>query len=51
MGGLLKEFALFLTAEKKWWLVPMLVVLGLIGVLVLLAVLFPAFQPFVYTVI
>jgi hypothetical protein len=48
MAGLLKEFWLFLKAEKKWWLVPMLVVMGLVGVLVVLAVLFPSAAPFIY---
>ena len=49
MSGLLKEFWLFLKAEKKWWLVPMLVVMGIIGVLVVVSVLFPSVAPFVYT--
>ena len=51
MGSLLKEFWLFLRQEKKWWLVPMLVVMGLIGVLVLVAVLFPSVAPFIYPLI
>lgn len=50
MSGLLGEFWQFLKEEKKWWLVPMLIVLGLIGVLVVLAVLFPASVPFIYPV-
>jgi competence protein ComGC len=49
MSGLLKEFWLFLKQEKKWWLVPMLIVMGIIGVLVLVAVIFPSAAPFVYT--
>jgi hypothetical protein len=49
MTGLLKEFWLFLKAEKKWWLVPMLIVMGIIGVLVVMAVLFPSAAPFIYT--
>jgi competence protein ComGC len=51
MGGLLKEFWLFLKQEKKWWLVPMLVVMGLIAVVVVLTYLFPAFAPFIYPII
>lgn len=51
MSGLLKEFWLFLMQEKKWWLVPMLVVMGLIGVLVIVAFIFPGVAPFIYTVI
>ena len=48
MSGLLKEFWLFLKAEKKWWLVPMLVVMALIGALVVVAALFPSAAPFIY---
>lgn len=51
MSGLLKEFWLFLKQEKKWWLVPMLIVIGLIGVLVVVAVLFPSVAPFIYPLI
>jgi hypothetical protein len=50
MGGVFREFWLFLKQEKKWWLVPMLLVMGLVGVLVLLLHLFPAFAPFIYPV-
>ncbi|MBI4230926.1 MAG: hypothetical protein HY608_08845 [Planctomycetes bacterium] len=32
--NLLKEFFLFLREEKRWWLVPFLLVLALVGVLV-----------------
>ena len=31
MGDLFKEFWLFLKEEKKWWLVPMLIVMGVVG--------------------
>ena len=51
MGGLLREFWLFLKQEKKWWLVPMLVVLGLVGVLVLVAYLYPGVAPFIYPIV
>ena len=51
MGGLVKEFWLFLKQEKKWWLVPMLLVMGVIGVLVVWLYLFPAIAPFIYPVI
>ncbi len=50
MGGLLKEFWLFLREEKKWWLVPMLVVIGLVAVLVVLTALYPSFAPFIYPI-
>jgi hypothetical protein len=44
--GLLVEFWDFLRTNKKWWLLPILVVLGLIGVLVLLSS--SAVAPFIY---
>jgi hypothetical protein len=31
-----QEFLLFLSENKKWWLLPILIVLGLVGVLVVL---------------
>ena len=51
MSGLLREFWLFLKQEKKWWLVPMLGVMAVIGVFVVLAVLFPGVAPFIYPLI
>ena len=35
--GLLIEFAHFLRYNKKWWLIPILVTLALLGVLVFLS--------------
>ena len=35
--GLLAEFALFLRDNKKWWLVPILLVLALFGALIFLS--------------
>jgi competence protein ComGC len=51
MGSLLREFWLFLKQEKKWWLLPMLVVLGIVGALVLVAYLYPGVAPFIYPVV
>ena len=51
MGSLLREFWLFLKQEKKWWMVPMLVVIGLVGVLVVLTALFPQLAPFIYPLV
>ena len=45
--GLLGEFAEFLVQNKKWWLVPILLVLGLFGLLMVLASSGAA--PFIYT--
>lgn len=44
---LAKEFLLFLKENKKWWLLPILLVLGVVGVLVMLGGSGAA--PFIYT--
>ena len=44
--GLFREFLAFLRHNKKWWLVPILVVLLLVGVLVVLGG--TALGPFIY---
>ena len=36
-SSLFKEFVQFLREEKKWWMIPMLIVFALVGVLVVLA--------------
>ncbi len=48
-GGksLVSEFLYFLGQNKKWWLVPILLVMGLMGLLVVLAGSGAA--PFIYT--
>ena len=45
--GLLREFWDFLRYNKKWWLLPILVTLLLLGAFVLLTG--TAFAPFIYT--
>lgn len=45
--SLLKEFLLFIKEEKKWWLVPLIAVLLLVGALVLFASTSPI-APFIY---
>lgn len=45
--GLVAEFFDFLKHNKKWWLLPILVVLGLFGLLMALASTGAA--PFIYT--
>jgi hypothetical protein len=44
--GLLAEFVDFVRHNKKWWLIPILVTLGLVGLLVLLSS--SAVAPFIY---
>jgi hypothetical protein len=43
----MQEFWLFITENKKWWLIPILLVCSLVGVLFLLASTGAA--PFIYT--
>jgi hypothetical protein len=45
--SLLQEFFLFITENKKWWLIPIMLALALMGVLVILAGTGAA--PFIYT--
>ena len=44
--GLISEFREFLLHHKKWWLIPILIALGLVSVLVLLSS--SAIAPFIY---
>lgn len=45
--SLVREFMLFVIENKKWWLIPILLVLGLLGLLVVLGSTGAA--PFIYT--
>ena len=45
--GIVAEFLDFLRHNKKWWLLPILIVLGLFGILMALASTGAA--PFIYT--
>ena len=50
MFQLLREFLQFLKQEKKWWLVPLVVILLLIGALIVFtsgSVLGPLMYPFI----
>lgn len=51
MTSILKEFWLFLRHERKWWMAPMLVVLGLVGIVAVVAALHPALAPFIYPLV
>ena len=46
-GNLVTEFWGFLRANKKWWLLPILLVMLLLGLLILMSGSFAA--PFIYT--
>lgn len=45
--SLAQEFFVFVTQNKKWWLIPILLVLSLVGLLVVLGSTGAA--PFIYT--
>ncbi len=45
--GLISEFIAFLKENKKWWLLPILLVIGLLGVLVFFSG--TPIAPFIYT--
>ena len=46
-SGLVSEFLQFLSHNKKWWLLPILLVLGLMTLLIVLGG--TAAAPFIYT--
>lgn len=45
--SIISEFIYFLSENKKWWLAPIIIVLGLVGLLVLMSGSGAA--PFIYT--
>ena len=49
MINFLKEFATFLMERKKYWLLPIIIVLALFGVLIVLSQ-GSAVAPFIYTI-
>ena len=48
MAELVREFWLFLKVRKKWWLAPIVIVMGLLGALIV-ATQGSALAPFIYT--
>ena len=49
MGSFLKELFAYMSARKKWWLLPIVIVLVLFGGLLILAQ-GSAVAPFIYTI-
>ena len=50
MWNLLKECLIFLLKEKKWWLIPLVIILALLSALILFSsgsVLAPFMYPFI----
>jgi hypothetical protein len=47
--GLAREFFAFLRVRKKWWLLPIIIVMALMGALLVFAQ-GSALAPFVYTI-
>ena len=48
-SGLVKEFRDFMKVRKKWWLLPIVVVMVLMGALLVFAET-SALAPFIYTI-
>ena len=44
--SLIEEFLVFIRENKKWWLIPILLIFGLIGILVTLSA--TGVAPFIY---
>jgi hypothetical protein len=49
MAGLVGEFWQFLRVRKKWWLLPIVVVMAMVGALLVFAQ-GSALAPFIYTI-
>lgn len=47
--GFFREFLDFLRTNKKWWLLPILVIMLLFGLLILVNSVAPGLAPFIYT--
>lgn len=47
--GLVAEFVAYLRENKKWWLIPIVVMVVVFGLLFVLVALNPALAPFIYT--
>ena len=45
--GLISEFVMFMAENKMWWMTPILVVFGLLGILLILGA--TGVAPFIYT--
>jgi hypothetical protein len=49
MGGLMAELWMFMRERKKWWLLPLIVVMLIVGSLLIFAQ-GSALAPFIYTI-
>jgi hypothetical protein len=46
---LFSEFGAYLMENKKWWMLPILFMVGIFGLVLLLGLANPALTPFIYT--
>lgn len=46
--GLLRELIALLRQNKKWWLLPILIMLFILGVLIAVSIIAPGAVPFIY---
>lgn len=51
MTSVFREFFLFIRQERKWWMVPLLVVLGATGIVVVLSAVYPGLAPLLYPLV
>lgn len=51
MTSLLREFFYFVRAERKWWMVPLLLVLGATGAVVVISAVYPGLAPLLYPLV
>lgn len=47
--NLISELFGFLKENKKWWMLPILLIFGILSALLILAASSPAVTPFIYT--
>lgn len=49
--SLFTEFVWFLRENKKWWLIPLIVMVGLLGLFAMLTVNYSALSLFIYSLV
>ncbi len=49
--SIFSELWQFLRIRKKWWLLPIIILIVLLGILLIFAQAAPALAPFIYTIV
>lgn len=47
--SLLREIWHYVRTEKKYWIIPLIIILGMFGALLVIAQTIPVISPFIYT--